>query len=73
MRVSMLLWSALAQLAALNGHIYVAAEPAALGARGLPTVDLGYSVYQGTYDSTSKLNIFKGYVSTTSTSIGHPD
>lgn len=26
------------------------------------TVDLGYNVYQGYYNSTSQLNIFKGYV-----------
>jgi hypothetical protein len=26
-----------------------------------PIVDLGYGVYQGYYNITSKLNIFKGY------------
>jgi hypothetical protein len=27
-----------------------------------PVVDLGYSVYEGYYDETSQLNVFKGYV-----------
>ena len=26
-----------------------------------PVVDLGYSTYEGYYNSTSQLNIFKGY------------
>jgi hypothetical protein len=27
-----------------------------------PIVDLGYAIYEGYYNSTSELNIFKGYV-----------
>lgn len=33
-----------------------------LAARDAPTVDLGYSVYSGTYNSTSGINAFLGYV-----------
>ena len=32
-----------------------------LAARDTPTVDLGYSVYSGTFDATSNINVFKGY------------
>jgi hypothetical protein len=38
-----------------------AAEPISLAARAVPTVDLGYSVYQGVYDGNYSLNIFKRY------------
>ncbi|KAF2198193.1 alpha/beta-hydrolase [Delitschia confertaspora ATCC 74209] len=40
----------------------VVAEPIPLAARAAitPTVDLGYSVYQGSYDNVSKINVFKG-------------
>ncbi|ORY18052.1 Alpha/Beta hydrolase protein [Clohesyomyces aquaticus] len=55
--VSSLLLSAIALLSSHNG---VAAEPIPLAARAPPTVDLGYSVYQGTYDEASKTNSFKG-------------
>lgn len=62
-RVSVLLVSAIAQLAALGG-VGVLAEPAPLLSRGAaPKVDLGYAVYQGAYDSASRLNVFKGYAS----------
>jgi hypothetical protein len=27
-----------------------------------PVVDLGYAVYEGYYDETTQLNVFKGYV-----------
>jgi hypothetical protein len=30
-------------------------------ARDAPTVDLGYSVYSGSYDAASNINVFKGY------------
>lgn len=61
-RVSLLLVSAIAQFTGLinNG---VAAEPVSLAARGQPSVDLGYSIYQGSYDASSRVNSFKGYVS----------
>jgi hypothetical protein len=58
-RVSILLVSAIAQLTALTGVI---AEPVHLSPRAAPTVDLGYAVYQGTYDANSQVNSFKGYV-----------
>jgi hypothetical protein len=31
-------------------------------ARDAPTVDLGYSVYAGSYDAVNDINVFKGYV-----------
>jgi len=34
-----------------------------------PTVDLGYGIYEGYYNATSQLNIFKGYVNTCSISV----
>ena len=41
----------------------VLAEPIPLEARaGGPKVDLGYSIYEGSYDANSKLNTFKGYI-----------
>jgi len=40
----------------------VAAEPIPkLAARDAPTVDLGYSVYSGTFDATNNINAFKRY------------
>ena len=40
----------------------VVAEPIPFEARAAaPTVDLGYSVYQGTFDAASGVNSFKGY------------
>jgi hypothetical protein len=32
-----------------------------IAARDAPTVDLGYSVYSGSYDAASDINVFKGY------------
>jgi hypothetical protein len=40
-----------------------------IAARDTPTVDLGYSVYSGSYDATNNINVFKGYGSTYMTSI----
>lgn len=62
-RVSIL--SVVALLASLNGRTGVVAEPlpVALAARAVPSVDLGYAVYQGSYDADYKVNSFKGYVS----------
>ena len=41
----------------------VVAEPIPFDARAAaaPSVDLGYSVYQGTFDAASGVNSFKGY------------
>ena len=36
----------------------VTASP--IAARDTPTVDLGYSVYSGSYDAASNINAFKG-------------
>lgn len=33
-----------------------------LAARDAPTVDLGYSVYAGSYDAVNNINAFKGCV-----------
>jgi hypothetical protein len=39
------------------------AEPVPkLAVRDAPTVDLGYSVYSGSFDATNNINAFKGYV-----------
>jgi hypothetical protein len=39
-----------------------AAEPIpSIAARDAPTVDLGYSVYSGSYDAANDINVFKGY------------
>lgn len=39
----------------------VVAEPIPkIAARDSPTVDLGYSVYSGSYDAASGINAFKG-------------
>jgi hypothetical protein len=35
--------------------------PNLAAARDTPTVDLGYSVYSGTFDATNNINVFKGY------------
>ena len=32
-----------------------------LAAKGTPSVDLGYAVYEGTHDSKNGINVFKGY------------
>ena len=40
----------------------VCAEPIPRAAKA-PTVDLGYAVYEGSYDANNSINIFKGYVS----------
>lgn len=37
-------------------------ELSILAAAAGPRVDLGYAIYEGRYNATSKLNIFKGYV-----------
>lgn len=55
--------ASIALLAALNGNgngIGARAEPIPLVARSGPSVDLGYSSYQGTFDAASNVNIFKG-------------
>lgn len=49
--------SAIALLAAT-----VAAEPIPRAAKA-PTVDLGYAVYEGSFDANSSINAFKGCVS----------
>lgn len=36
-------------------------EPVPRAAKA-PTVDLGYSVYEGSYDANNSINIFKGFV-----------
>ena len=42
---------------------HVVAEPIPFTSRATtpPSVDLGYSVYQGTFDAASGVNSFKGY------------
>ena len=37
------------------------AEPVPRAAKA-PTVDLGYGVYEGSYDANNSINVFKGYV-----------
>ena len=39
----------------------VAAEPIPRAVKA-PTVDLGYAVYEGSYDGNNSINAFKGYV-----------
>lgn len=34
-----------------------------LAARGTPSVDLGYAIYEGTQDNQHGINVFKGYLS----------
>ena len=54
----------LGAFALLNGWLGGAvAEPVPRVKRAPPTVDLGYSVYQGIYDEVSAMNVFKGSVS----------
>jgi hypothetical protein len=53
--------SLLGAAALLTSFTNGAAEPISLAARAVPTVDLGYSVYQGVYDGNYSLNIFKRY------------
>lgn len=48
--------------AALFAGVSVAEPIPKIAARDTPTVDLGYSVYSGSYDATSNINAFKGYV-----------
>ena len=36
------------------------AEPVPRAAKA-PTVDLGYAVYEGSYDANNSINVFKGY------------
>ena len=62
---------AVALLASFNGNIGVTAEPIPLAARADPTVDLGYAIYQGSYDAETKVNTFKGYVLYQGRIIGH--
>ncbi|KAF2179018.1 alpha/beta-hydrolase [Zopfia rhizophila CBS 207.26] len=60
-RVSKFFWCAIAFVSSLNGETCVLAEAIPFAARATsPTVDLGYSIYEGTYDASSKLNVFKG-------------
>lgn len=61
MRVTIFLLSAIAQLTAFTSRSSVVAEPIPLAARAVPSVDLGYSTYQGTFDANYSVNIFKGY------------
>jgi hypothetical protein len=62
-RVSALL-GAIALLASPNGFWGVAAEPipVVLAARAAPSVDLGYAIYEGSYDAEHKVNSFKRYI-----------
>jgi hypothetical protein len=46
----------------LAGVVSLAEPIPKLAARDAPTVDLGYSVYSGSFDATSNINAFKGYV-----------
>jgi hypothetical protein len=59
-RVSTLL-GAIALLASPNGFSGVIAEPipVVLAARTSPSVDLGYAIYEGSYDAEYKVNSFK--------------
>jgi hypothetical protein len=72
-RVSTLL-SAIALLASPNGLSGVVAEPipVALVARAAPSVDLGYAIYEGSYDPEYKVNSFKRYTSCLARAIEHP-
>ena len=38
----------------------IAAEPIPRAVKA-PTVDLGYAVYEGSYDANNSINTFKGY------------
>jgi hypothetical protein len=48
---------------ALLAGVSVAEPIPQIIARDAPTVDLGYSVYSGSFDATNNINVFKGYVS----------
>jgi hypothetical protein len=48
---------------ALLAGVSVAEPIPQIAARDAPTVDLGYSVYSGSFDATNNINVFKGYVS----------
>ena len=73
-RASTLL-SAIALLASPNGLSSVVAEPipVALVARAAPSVDLGYAIYEGSYDPEYKVNSFKRYTSCLARAIEHPE
>jgi hypothetical protein len=47
---------------ALLAGVSVAEPIPKFAARDTPTVDLGYSVYSGSYDAVNNMNAFKGYV-----------
>jgi hypothetical protein len=47
---------------ALLAGVSVAEPIPQIVARDAPTVDLGYSVYSGSFDATNNINVFKGYV-----------
>jgi hypothetical protein len=55
---------------ALLAGVSVAEPIPRVAARDAPTVDLGYSVYSGSYDATNNINVFKGYVSSCLKAIG---
>jgi hypothetical protein len=38
------------------------ASALSLAPQASPQVDLGYAIYQGSHDSNSSINVFKGYV-----------
>jgi hypothetical protein len=50
--------------AALFAGVSVAEPIPKFVTRQTPTVDLGYSVYSGSYDAASNINAFKGFVHT---------
>ncbi|KAF2878212.1 Alpha/Beta hydrolase protein [Massariosphaeria phaeospora] len=58
-RIANLIVSAVALLSPLNGKTGVGAEPIPT-ARALPTIDLGYAIYEGAYDAGFDVNTFKG-------------
>lgn len=58
-----------AALSLLGGRS-VSAAPL-LNAESL-AIDLGYSIYQGTHNSTTQLNVWKGYVENISRGWGSP-
>jgi hypothetical protein len=47
---------------ALLAGVSVAEPIPQIFARDAPTVDLGYSIYSGSFDATNNINVFKGYV-----------
>jgi hypothetical protein len=48
---------------ALLAGVSVAEPIPSIATRDTPTVDLGYSVYSGSYDAANDINVFKGYAS----------